>query len=232
MATKVNEILQFASQDTGSNLLTQSEYDGDAQRVIGHQPGIARSRLENKVLRQCSTMAAGVAEFMLRNQDGSVTDGMSPQEVADALTVAIGGASGAKMNRATASIIPNASQTNVTTVIPNNLYSLIDIVGDSFTLTIGLVTFVVNSTQTIQANQTLSIAFDLEIEGKTPLTAPKMCCVNIERKYQDFTWTSASADRLPSYGGTFGFMGNGKLAASKNANIPIAGGTLIVFFAP
>ena len=85
MATKVNEILQFASQDTGSNLLTQSEYDGDAQRVIGHQPGIARSRLENKVLRQCSTMAAGLAEFVLQNQDGSVTDSMSPQEIASSL---------------------------------------------------------------------------------------------------------------------------------------------------
>lgn len=90
MATKVNEILQFASQDTGSNLLTQSEYDGDAQRVIGHQPGIARSRLENKVLRQCSTMAAGLAQYIFANQDGSVTDSMTPQEVADALSAATG----------------------------------------------------------------------------------------------------------------------------------------------
>lgn len=95
MATKVNEILQFASQDTGSNLLTQSEYDGDAQRVIGHQPGIARSRLENKVLRQCSTISAGLAEFMLRNQDGSITDGMTPQEIADAMLSSVSSIAGA-----------------------------------------------------------------------------------------------------------------------------------------
>lgn len=91
MATKVNEILQFASQDTGSNLLTQTEYDGDAQRIIGHQPGIARSRLENKVLRQASLMAAGLAQFIVDNNDSSVTDGMSAQEVADALSTTVGG---------------------------------------------------------------------------------------------------------------------------------------------
>ena len=95
MATKVNEILQFASQDTGSNLLTQTEYDGDAQRVIGHQPGIARSRLENKVLRQCSTITAGLAEFMLQNQDGSITDGMTPQEIADAMLSSVSSIAGA-----------------------------------------------------------------------------------------------------------------------------------------
>ena len=87
MAT--NEILQFASQDTGSNLLTQTEYEGDAQRVIGHQPGIARSRLENKVLRQTSLMAAGLAQFMAANQSGDITDGLSAQDIADALNMSL-----------------------------------------------------------------------------------------------------------------------------------------------
>ena len=87
MAT--NEILQFASQDTGSNLLTQAEYEGDAQRTIGHQPGIARSRLENKVLRQASLMAAGLAQFIVDNNNSSVTDSMSAQDIADALLTTI-----------------------------------------------------------------------------------------------------------------------------------------------
>lgn len=89
MAT--NEILQFASQDTGSNLLTQSEYEGDAQRTIGHQPGIARSRLENKVLRQASLMASGLAQFIVDNNASSVTDSMSAQDIADALSATVGG---------------------------------------------------------------------------------------------------------------------------------------------
>ncbi len=59
MAT--NEILTFASTNTGTNLLTQAEYAADAQRTIGHQPGIARAKLENKALRQASLMAAGLA---------------------------------------------------------------------------------------------------------------------------------------------------------------------------
>jgi hypothetical protein len=49
MAT--NEILRFAETDTGTNLLTQSEYAADSQRPIGNQPGVARSKLVNKALR-------------------------------------------------------------------------------------------------------------------------------------------------------------------------------------
>ena len=94
MATKVNEILAFATQDTGTNLLTQQEYDGDIERTIGHQPGIARSKLENKVLRQSSLMAAGLAQFILGNQDDSVTDSMTAQQVADAINLSVSNIAG------------------------------------------------------------------------------------------------------------------------------------------
>ncbi len=87
MAT--NEILPFASTNTGTNLLTQAEYTSDAQRTIGHQPGIARSKLENKVLRQASLMAAGLAEFIADYQANNVTDSLTPQNVADYLYAAI-----------------------------------------------------------------------------------------------------------------------------------------------
>lgn len=90
MAT--NEILPFASTNTGTNLLTQAEYSADSQRVIGHQPGIARSKLENKVLRQASTIAAGLAEFIADWQANNVTDGLTPQQVADYLLAALAAA--------------------------------------------------------------------------------------------------------------------------------------------
>jgi microcystin-dependent protein len=90
MAT--NEILPFASTNTGTNLLTQSEYASDAQRTTGHQPGIARAKLENKALRQASTMAAGLAEFIADWQANNVTDGLTPQQVADYLLAALSAA--------------------------------------------------------------------------------------------------------------------------------------------
>lgn len=87
MAT--NEILTFASTTTGTNLLTQSEYTADAQRDIGHQPGIARLKLENKVLRQTSLLSAGLAEFIADYQINDVNDSLTPQNIADYLLDAI-----------------------------------------------------------------------------------------------------------------------------------------------
>lgn len=87
MAT--NEILPFASTDTGTNLLTQAEYTADAQRTTGNQPGIARSKLVNKALRQSSLLSAGLAEFIADYQTYNVTDGLTAQNIADYLVAAI-----------------------------------------------------------------------------------------------------------------------------------------------
>lgn len=87
MAT--NEILPFASTDTGTNLLTQAEYVADAQRTTGNQPGIARSKLVNKSLRQASLLAAGLAEFIADYQANNVTDSLTAQNIADYLYAAI-----------------------------------------------------------------------------------------------------------------------------------------------
>lgn len=87
MAT--NEILPFASTNTGTNLLTQAEYAADAQRTTGNQPGIARSKLVNKSLRQASLLAAGLAEFIADYQANNVTDSLTPQNIADYLLAAI-----------------------------------------------------------------------------------------------------------------------------------------------
>lgn len=92
MAT--NEILRFAETDTGTNLLTQSEYAADSQRPIGNQPGVARSKLVNKALRQASLIAAGLAEYIADNQANNITDALTPQNIADYLQAALTGALG------------------------------------------------------------------------------------------------------------------------------------------
>lgn len=84
-----NQILPFAVQDTGTNLLTQAEYAADAQRLAGHQPGVARSKLENKALRQVSTMAAGLAQFIADGQSEDVTDSKTPAGIAALLSSAL-----------------------------------------------------------------------------------------------------------------------------------------------
>lgn len=85
-----NDILRFADNDTGTNLLTQAEYLVDPQREIGNQPGIARSKLVNKVLRQSSLIAAAVAQFIANNQAIDVTDDLDPADLVTYLTEALG----------------------------------------------------------------------------------------------------------------------------------------------
>lgn len=89
MAT--NEILPFAGTDTGTNLLTQAEYLADAQRPIGNQPGIARSKLANKALKQASVIAAGVAQFIADKQSGNITDALTPAAIASFMNDAVAG---------------------------------------------------------------------------------------------------------------------------------------------
>lgn len=69
-----NEILKFCYTDTGTNLLTQSEYDSDSQRPIGNQPGIARDKFVNKVLRQTSFMSKVFADYLIQQTGGDVLD--------------------------------------------------------------------------------------------------------------------------------------------------------------
>lgn len=66
-----NEILPFSETDIGTNLLTQVEYEDDPQRLIGHQSGVARSRLANKQARQASFVSSALAQAVsdLTGQD-------------------------------------------------------------------------------------------------------------------------------------------------------------------
>jgi hypothetical protein len=87
MAT--NELLPFASTDTTTNLLTQAEYVADAQRPLGNQPGLARSKLINKVLRQVSLLAAAIGKFTADRQATNVTDGLAVNDLAGAFVAAL-----------------------------------------------------------------------------------------------------------------------------------------------
>ena len=121
MAT--NEILQFAETDTGTNLLTQAEYLADSQRPIGNQPGVARSKLVNKALRQASLISAGVAEFLADNQANNITDGLTPQDIAtymEAVVRSLGiptAVAGGTADAITADFTPNVALTNGATVV-------------------------------------------------------------------------------------------------------------------
>lgn len=121
MAT--NEILRFAETDTGTNLLTQAEYLADSQRPIGNQPGVARSKLVNKALRQSSLIAAGIAEFLADNQSNNITDSLTPQNIADYMAAVVRSlgiptaVAGGTADAITADFTPNVALTNGTTVI-------------------------------------------------------------------------------------------------------------------
>lgn len=121
MAT--NEILQFAETDTGTNLLTQAEYLADAQRPIGNQPGVARSKLVNKALRQSSLIASGIAEFLADNQGNNITDSLTPQNIADYMAAVVRSlgiptaVAGGTADAITAAFTPNVALANGTTVI-------------------------------------------------------------------------------------------------------------------
>lgn len=87
MAT--NEILQFAASASGTDILTQANYTTDTDRTIGHQVGTARNDLENKVLKQVSLIAAGVAQFMADRQSNSITDSLTAAQIAEYLETAL-----------------------------------------------------------------------------------------------------------------------------------------------
>ena len=85
-----NQILPFA-QGQGANVLSQADYAGDSMRLQGHQPGVARSALENKALLQCSSIAAGLAQFIADGQADDVTDAKTPAEIAAMLAASVEG---------------------------------------------------------------------------------------------------------------------------------------------
>lgn len=84
-----NDFLPFAANDTGTNLLTQAEYVADTQRPIGNQPGVARSKLVNKVLRQSSFVTSAIAQAIMNISNEDILDDGDVDNLADIFTRSI-----------------------------------------------------------------------------------------------------------------------------------------------
>ena len=111
MATST--IYPFAPTDTGSNLLTTAEYEADPQRLIGHQPGVARSKLENKALKQSSVMAAALAKF-IATRGVDVSDEQTHEAIGVAIDGVVTGIAQAISNNTTGSALSDFVNTRLT----------------------------------------------------------------------------------------------------------------------
>lgn len=76
-----NNFLPFCPTDTGTNLLSQVDYAADAQRTIGNQPGVARSKLVNKAARQSAFVTSQIAQ--------SISDSLSEDVLDDGVTATL-----------------------------------------------------------------------------------------------------------------------------------------------
>lgn len=68
-----NDFLQFATAG-GANVESQADYSVDAQRTAGQQPGVAKSALNNKALRQANYIASVLAQFLANTTGNNVLD--------------------------------------------------------------------------------------------------------------------------------------------------------------
>lgn len=72
MAT--NNILPFCPTDSGTNLLTQTDYAAASDRTNGAQPGIASSKLNNKAARQAAFVSSQMAQYLANITGADVLD--------------------------------------------------------------------------------------------------------------------------------------------------------------
>jgi len=69
-----NNFLTFCPTDSGTNLLTQSEYAIAADRTVGNQPGVASSKLVNKAIRQSAFITSQIAQYLANKLNANVLD--------------------------------------------------------------------------------------------------------------------------------------------------------------
>lgn len=86
----INDILTFCQPGVDNrDLLPLGEYKADQQRLIGHQPGIARAKLANRAARQTAHICAGLAQFLARRYGPGVVDDGDIDKIEDALACTI-----------------------------------------------------------------------------------------------------------------------------------------------
>lgn len=86
-----NDFIPFASAD-GANVETQVDYAADATTPAGYQPGALPSAKLNKPLRQGTTMAAALAQFVCNSLGVDVLDNGDLNGLVGLLTAALAGA--------------------------------------------------------------------------------------------------------------------------------------------
>lgn len=85
-----NNFLPFCETDTGTNLLSQGDYAVDVQRDIGNQPGVARSKLVNKALRQSSFVTSQFAEFLSLTTGADILDNANSARLLSQINASLG----------------------------------------------------------------------------------------------------------------------------------------------
>src|SRR5271165_2278853 len=76
-----NDFLPFCPTDTGTNLLSESDYTAATDRTIGNQPGVASSKLNNKALRQATYVVSQLAQYMVNQIGTDVLDDATPAKL-------------------------------------------------------------------------------------------------------------------------------------------------------
>lgn len=85
----VNDFLPFCPTDTGTNLLSESDYLAAADRTSGNKPGIASSKLNNRALRQANAIASQMAQFVANSTGTDVVDDSNPTKMLAQFTSAL-----------------------------------------------------------------------------------------------------------------------------------------------
>lgn len=89
MAT--NKILAFSTDNTGIYSMTDADYLADASgvRTLGAVKGLAQFKQFNKVAKQTSLLAAGLAQFIADRQANEINDQLTPAQIATYLQASI-----------------------------------------------------------------------------------------------------------------------------------------------
>ncbi len=69
-----NQFKTFCPTDTGTNLTDIGDYDIDTDRISGQKPGIAKSALNNRALRQANAVTSQFAQYLADKTGADILD--------------------------------------------------------------------------------------------------------------------------------------------------------------
>ncbi len=162
-----NEILPFCPTNTGTNLLTQVAYAAADDRDSGNKPGVASSKLNNKVLRQSAFVASQIAQY--------ISDRLAADVLDDGVTATLL----AQIKRAFSGTIVNVgTKTTTYTILNTDDLLFADATGGAFTMTLpaasanpGKIYYLVKKDSSVNA-VTIARAGSDTINGLTSTSLP------------------------------------------------------------